>query len=67
MYVPAQDYREKCDRDKIAGSPEGADEVKAMLPEVREALGAMDELQSFDAYTRNEGGRVRTSMLFKVK
>jgi hypothetical protein len=53
--------------EEISGSPDGADQMKAMLPEVREALGATDELQSFEAHTRNEGGQVRTSMHFKVQ
>lgn len=53
--------------EAITGSPDGAEEVKAMLPEVREVVGAMDELQSFEAHTRNENGQVRSSMHFKVK
>lgn len=53
--------------EEITGSPDGAEQIKGMLPEVREAVGAMDELQSFESHTRNEGGQVRTSMHFKVQ
>ena len=47
--------------------PDAVEEMRAMLPMVRETLAALEDLDSIQAHTRLEGGKLRGSFHFKVK
>ena len=47
-------------------NPEMVEEVREALPMVRATLEALEDLDSIQAHTRMEGGRIRSSFHFKV-